>query len=85
MAMKVSMFYVPRPGRAPRSKAAWPGHGPDLCRHPLRIAEDIGAMPDPFAEGLVLVGTVDRVSRELEKLLERVPARGRARVRVRAT
>ena len=35
---------------------------------------ETGAMPDPFREGLVLVGTVDTVSRQLEKLLERVPA-----------
>jgi alkanesulfonate monooxygenase SsuD/methylene tetrahydromethanopterin reductase-like flavin-dependent oxidoreductase (luciferase family) len=35
---------------------------------------ETGAMPDPFVEGLVLVGTVDGVSRQLEKLLERVPA-----------
>jgi alkanesulfonate monooxygenase SsuD/methylene tetrahydromethanopterin reductase-like flavin-dependent oxidoreductase (luciferase family) len=35
---------------------------------------ETGAMPDPFAEGLVLVGTVDSVSRQLDKLLERVPA-----------
>jgi alkanesulfonate monooxygenase SsuD/methylene tetrahydromethanopterin reductase-like flavin-dependent oxidoreductase (luciferase family) len=33
-----------------------------------------GAMPDVFAEGLVLVGTVDTVTRQLERLLEPVPA-----------
>jgi alkanesulfonate monooxygenase SsuD/methylene tetrahydromethanopterin reductase-like flavin-dependent oxidoreductase (luciferase family) len=35
---------------------------------------DSGAMPDPFEEGLVLVGTVDTVTRQVEKLLKRVPA-----------
>ena len=33
-----------------------------------------GEMPDVFGEGLVLVGTVDTVTRQLERLLERIPA-----------
>jgi alkanesulfonate monooxygenase SsuD/methylene tetrahydromethanopterin reductase-like flavin-dependent oxidoreductase (luciferase family) len=33
-----------------------------------------GAMPDVFEEGLVLVGTVDTVTRQLERLLARLPA-----------
>ena len=35
---------------------------------------DTGEMPDPFAEGLVLVGTVDTVTRQLEHLMKRIPA-----------
>jgi alkanesulfonate monooxygenase SsuD/methylene tetrahydromethanopterin reductase-like flavin-dependent oxidoreductase (luciferase family) len=33
-----------------------------------------GAMPEVFEEGLVLVGTVDTVTRQLERLLARLPA-----------
>jgi alkanesulfonate monooxygenase SsuD/methylene tetrahydromethanopterin reductase-like flavin-dependent oxidoreductase (luciferase family) len=33
-----------------------------------------GAMPDVFDEGLVLVGTVDTVTRQIERLLKRIPA-----------
>jgi alkanesulfonate monooxygenase SsuD/methylene tetrahydromethanopterin reductase-like flavin-dependent oxidoreductase (luciferase family) len=35
---------------------------------------DTGAMPDLFAESLALVGSVDTVTRQLEKLLQRLPA-----------
>jgi alkanesulfonate monooxygenase SsuD/methylene tetrahydromethanopterin reductase-like flavin-dependent oxidoreductase (luciferase family) len=35
---------------------------------------DTGETPDPFAEGLVLVGTVDTVTRQLEHLMKRIPA-----------
>ena len=33
-----------------------------------------GAMPDVFEEGLVLVGTVDTVTRQIERLLQRISA-----------
>ena len=36
---------------------------------------DTGAQADPVADGLVLVGTVDTVTRQLERLLARLPAR----------
>jgi alkanesulfonate monooxygenase SsuD/methylene tetrahydromethanopterin reductase-like flavin-dependent oxidoreductase (luciferase family) len=35
---------------------------------------DGGDMADPFTQGLSLVGTVDSVTRQLEQLLERLPA-----------
>ena len=39
------------------------------------VDPDTGERPDLFAEGLVLVGSVDTVTRQLERLLERLPAR----------
>jgi alkanesulfonate monooxygenase SsuD/methylene tetrahydromethanopterin reductase-like flavin-dependent oxidoreductase (luciferase family) len=35
---------------------------------------DTGEMVDPFEEDLVLVGTVDTVTRQLERLMKRIPA-----------
>jgi alkanesulfonate monooxygenase SsuD/methylene tetrahydromethanopterin reductase-like flavin-dependent oxidoreductase (luciferase family) len=52
--------------------AAWfapPGFSRGLA-HP-----DTGALPDLFAESLALVGSVDTVTRQLERLVARLPVR----------
>ncbi|MCZ7537599.1 MAG: LLM class flavin-dependent oxidoreductase [Acidimicrobiia bacterium] len=39
------------------------------------VDPETGEAPDLFAEGMALVGTVDTVCRQLERVLERLPAR----------